>query len=76
MDTSGSPRRQDTMGGAPAQTRSERVLEKPNETPISKGHTSRSGKSRMEHQFELKANVPLTPYDSPLLGSYTLVTDI
>ncbi|GKD43898.1 hypothetical protein Tco_1268543, partial [Tanacetum coccineum] len=27
MDTGGSPRRQDTIGGAPAQTRSERVLE-------------------------------------------------
>ncbi|GJW07722.1 hypothetical protein Tco_1570145 [Tanacetum coccineum] len=46
---SGSPRPQDTMGGAPAQTRSERVLEKPNEPPLSEGHTSRSGEGRMEH---------------------------
>ncbi|GJR64185.1 hypothetical protein Tco_0010250 [Tanacetum coccineum] len=53
MDTGGSPRRQDTMGGAPAQTRSERVLEKPNEPPLSEGHTSGSGEGRMEHQFEI-----------------------
>ncbi|GKE40534.1 hypothetical protein Tco_1463939, partial [Tanacetum coccineum] len=32
------------------------------------GHTFGSGKGRMEHQFELTANVPLTPHDSPLLG--------
>ncbi|GJX27412.1 hypothetical protein Tco_0233708 [Tanacetum coccineum] len=31
------------MGGAPAQTRSERVLEKPNEPPLSEGSTSRGG---------------------------------
>ncbi|GJX82212.1 hypothetical protein Tco_0331693 [Tanacetum coccineum] len=71
MDTSGSPRRQDTMGGAPTQTRSERVLEKPNEPPLSEGHTSGSGEGRMEHQFELMANVPITPHDSPLPGGYT-----
>ncbi|GJS26409.1 hypothetical protein Tco_0487029 [Tanacetum coccineum] len=57
-------------GGASAQTRSERVLKKPNEPPLSEGHTSGSGKGRMEHQFELTANVPLTPHDSPLLGGY------
>ncbi|GJS95721.1 hypothetical protein Tco_0802689 [Tanacetum coccineum] len=33
MDICGSPRRQDTIRGAPAHTRSERVLEKPNEPP-------------------------------------------
>ncbi|GJT50102.1 hypothetical protein Tco_0976259, partial [Tanacetum coccineum] len=44
-------------GGTPAQTRSERVLEKPNEPPLSEGNTSRSGKDRMEHQFELTGNV-------------------
>ncbi|GKF17028.1 hypothetical protein Tco_0061946, partial [Tanacetum coccineum] len=54
MDTGGSPRRQETMGGTPAQTRSERVLEKPNEPPLSEGHTSGSGKGMMEHQFELR----------------------
>ncbi|GJT45828.1 putative ribonuclease H-like domain-containing protein [Tanacetum coccineum] len=31
----------------------------------------RSGEGRMEHQFELMANVPITPHDSPLLGGYT-----
>ncbi|GKD36862.1 putative ribonuclease H-like domain-containing protein [Tanacetum coccineum] len=75
MDTCGNPRRQDTMGGAPDQTRSESVLKKPNEPPISEGHTSGSGKGRMEHQFELMANVPLTPYDSPLPGGYTPRSD-
>ncbi|GJT72396.1 putative ribonuclease H-like domain-containing protein [Tanacetum coccineum] len=35
------------------------------------GHTSRSGEDRMEHQFELTATVPITPYDSPLPGGYT-----
>ncbi|GJX52975.1 retrovirus-related pol polyprotein from transposon TNT 1-94 [Tanacetum coccineum] len=62
-------------GGAPAQTRSERVLEKPNEPPLSEGHTSGSGEGRMEHQFELTANVPITPHDSPLLGGYTPGSD-
>ncbi|GJT62750.1 putative ribonuclease H-like domain-containing protein [Tanacetum coccineum] len=61
--------------GTPAQTRSKRVLEKPNELPLSEGHTSGSGKGRMEHQFELTANVPLTPHDSPLLGGYTPGSD-
>ncbi|GKA64799.1 putative ribonuclease H-like domain-containing protein, partial [Tanacetum coccineum] len=62
-------------GGAPAQTRSERVLEKPNEPPLSEGHTSGSGEGRMEHQFELTANVPITPHDSPLPGGYTPGSD-
>ncbi|GJX35980.1 hypothetical protein Tco_0247537, partial [Tanacetum coccineum] len=44
MDTGGSPRHQETMGGTPAQTRSERVLEKPNEPPLSEGHTSGSAR--------------------------------
>ncbi|GKB06749.1 hypothetical protein Tco_0834982, partial [Tanacetum coccineum] len=46
-----------TPWGAPAQTRSERVLEHPIEPPLSEGHTSGSGEGRMEHQFELMANV-------------------
>ncbi|GJU46928.1 hypothetical protein Tco_1204194 [Tanacetum coccineum] len=62
-------------GGTPAQTRSERVLKKPNEPPLSEGHTSGSGKGRMEHQFELTANVPITPHDSPLPGGYTPGSD-
>ncbi|GJQ93278.1 putative ribonuclease H-like domain-containing protein [Tanacetum coccineum] len=61
--------------GAPAQNRSERVLEKPNEPPFSEGHTSRSGEGRMEHQFELTANVPIIPHDSPLPGGYTSGSD-
>ncbi|GKA36417.1 hypothetical protein Tco_0722908 [Tanacetum coccineum] len=32
------------------------------------GHTSGSGEGKMEHQFELMANVPITPHDSPLPG--------
>ncbi|GJU22827.1 hypothetical protein Tco_1156169 [Tanacetum coccineum] len=54
---SGSPRRQETMGGAPAQTRSERVLKQPNEPPLLEGHTSRSGEGSMEHTFELMDTV-------------------
>ncbi|GJX22069.1 ribonuclease H-like domain-containing protein [Tanacetum coccineum] len=55
--------------------RSERVLEKPNKPPLSEGNTSGSGEGRMEHQFELMANVPITPYDSPLLRVHTLFMD-
>ncbi|GJU82694.1 hypothetical protein Tco_1285059 [Tanacetum coccineum] len=44
-------------GGSPAHTRSERVLEKPNEPPLLEGHTSGSGEGMMEHKFELTANV-------------------
>ncbi|GJR31461.1 putative ribonuclease H-like domain-containing protein [Tanacetum coccineum] len=62
-------------GSTPSQTRSERVLQKPNEPPLSKGYTSRSRKGRMEHQFELMANIPITPYDSPLPGGYTPGSD-
>ncbi|GJT75250.1 hypothetical protein Tco_1041975 [Tanacetum coccineum] len=53
-------------GGAPAQTRSERVLEQPIEPPLLEGHTYGSREGRMEHQFDLMANVPITPHDSPL----------
>ncbi|GJY78290.1 hypothetical protein Tco_0484091 [Tanacetum coccineum] len=75
IDTGGSPRRQETMGGTPAQTRSERVLEQPNEPPLSEGHTSGSGEGRMEQTFELTDNVPSTPHDSPLTGGYTPGSD-
>ncbi|GJR72417.1 putative ribonuclease H-like domain-containing protein [Tanacetum coccineum] len=67
-----------TSGGCSiffAQTRSERVLEKPNEPPLSEGYTSGSRKGRMEHQFELMANVPIIPHDSPLPGGYTPGSD-
>ncbi|GKD57947.1 hypothetical protein Tco_1291334 [Tanacetum coccineum] len=49
MNTSGSPRRQETMGGALAQTRSERVLGKPNKPPLPEGYTSGSEEGSMEH---------------------------
>nr|GEX36759.1 hypothetical protein [Tanacetum cinerariifolium] len=62
-------------GGTPAQTRSERVLEKPNEPPLSEGHTSGSGEGKMEHTFELMVTVPPTPYDSPLTRGYTPGSD-
>ncbi|GKB37462.1 putative ribonuclease H-like domain-containing protein [Tanacetum coccineum] len=75
IDTGGSPRRQETMGGTPAQTRSKRVLEKPNEPPLSEGHTSGSGEGSMEHTFELMDTVPPTPHDSPLTGGYTPGSD-
>ncbi|GKE42151.1 hypothetical protein Tco_1469435, partial [Tanacetum coccineum] len=62
-------------GGTPAQTMSKRVLENPNEPPLSKGHTSGSRKGRMEQTFELTDNVPSTPHDSPLPGGYTPGSD-
>ncbi|GJW33829.1 hypothetical protein Tco_0053861 [Tanacetum coccineum] len=68
MDTGGSPRSQETIGGDLAQTRSERVLEKPNEPPLSEGHTSGSGEGSMEHTFEMMDTVIPTPHDSPLSG--------
>nr|GEV90049.1 hypothetical protein [Tanacetum cinerariifolium] len=75
MDTDGSPRRQETMGGTLAQTRSERVLEQPNEPPLSEGHTSGSGEGRMEYTFKLTDTVSPTPHDSPLTGGYTPGSD-
>ncbi|GJV00156.1 hypothetical protein Tco_1329426 [Tanacetum coccineum] len=62
-------------GGTPAQTRSERVLEQPNEPPLLEGHTSGSGEGSMEQTFELTDNVPPTPHDSPLTGGYTPGSD-
>ncbi|GJS22024.1 hypothetical protein Tco_0450656 [Tanacetum coccineum] len=76
MDTGGSPRRQETMrGGALAHTRSERVLEKLNEQPLPKGHTSGGREGNMEHTFELMDTVPPTPHDSHLTGGYTPGSD-
>nr|GEW68608.1 hypothetical protein [Tanacetum cinerariifolium] len=56
--------------GTPTQSRSERVLEQPNEPPLSKGQTSRSGEGRTEHTVELTDFAPHIPHDSPLLGGY------
>ncbi|GKE90968.1 hypothetical protein Tco_1572063, partial [Tanacetum coccineum] len=75
MDTGGSPRHQEMIGGAPAQTRSERVLKQPNEPPLPEGHTSGSREGRMEQTFELMDIVPATPHDSPLPGGYTSGSD-
>nr|GEW54500.1 hypothetical protein [Tanacetum cinerariifolium] len=66
----GNPRRQETIGGTPAQTRSESMLKQPNEPPLLEGHTSRSKEGRMEHTFELTDTVPPTRPDSPLTGGY------
>ncbi|GJZ24976.1 hypothetical protein Tco_0562435 [Tanacetum coccineum] len=68
----GAPR---NHGGALAQTRSERVLEKSNEPPLPEGHTSRSAEGSMEYTFELMDTIPPTPYDSPLSGGYTPRSD-
>ncbi|GKC14376.1 hypothetical protein Tco_1011158 [Tanacetum coccineum] len=46
-----------TQTKAMTNTRSERVLGQPIKPPLSEGHTSGSGESMMEHQFELMANV-------------------
>ncbi|GJX15524.1 putative ribonuclease H-like domain-containing protein [Tanacetum coccineum] len=75
MDTCGSPRRQETIRGALAQTRFERVLKNPNKPPLPEGHTSGSGEGSMEHTIELMYTVPPTPYDSPLTGGYTPRSD-
>ncbi|GKE87177.1 hypothetical protein Tco_1564652 [Tanacetum coccineum] len=56
-------------------TMSERVLEKPNEPPLSEVNTSRSGEGSMEHTFELMDTVPPTPHDSPLTRGYTPGSD-
>ncbi|GJW70905.1 hypothetical protein Tco_0127822 [Tanacetum coccineum] len=45
---------------------SERVLEQLIESPLLEGHTYGSREGMMEHQFDLMANVPITPHDSPL----------
>ncbi|GJZ37890.1 ribonuclease H-like domain-containing protein [Tanacetum coccineum] len=67
MDTGGSPRRQDTMGGAPAQTRSERVLEKPTIHLLIMVTHLEVGRA-VWNNVELMDNVLPTLYDSPLSG--------
>ncbi|GJU71908.1 hypothetical protein Tco_1263313 [Tanacetum coccineum] len=60
------------VGGVIAHTtRSERVLENPNEPPLLEGHTYGSGEGRMEHTFELMKTVPHIPHDLPLSGAKT-----
>nr|GEV37054.1 hypothetical protein [Tanacetum cinerariifolium] len=74
IDTGGRPRRQETMRDTSAQTRSERVLVKPNESPLTKGHTLRSREGRLEENIELMNTVP-TPHDLPLTRGYTPGSD-
>nr|GEX15688.1 ribonuclease H-like domain-containing protein [Tanacetum cinerariifolium] len=74
IDTGGRPRRQETMRSTYAQTRSERVLEQPNEPPLTEGHTYGSGEGRLEENIKLTDTVP-TPHDSPLTGGYTHGSD-
>nr|GEV53115.1 hypothetical protein [Tanacetum cinerariifolium] len=74
IDTGGSPRRQETIGGTSAQTRSERVLEQPNEQPLTEGHTYGSGEGRLEENITLTNTVP-TPHDLALTGGYTPGSD-
>nr|GEW95135.1 hypothetical protein [Tanacetum cinerariifolium] len=74
IDTSGRPRRQETMGGTSAQTRSKRVLEQPNEPPLTEGYTSGSREGRLKENIELTDTVP-TPFDLPLRGDYTPGSD-
>ncbi|GJU90882.1 hypothetical protein Tco_1303305 [Tanacetum coccineum] len=70
-----SPKCQETIRGAPAQTRSARVFDKPNEPPLLEGHISGSGEGSMEHTFKLMDTIPPTPHDSPLLGGNTPGSD-
>ncbi|GKB49918.1 putative ribonuclease H-like domain-containing protein [Tanacetum coccineum] len=70
MDTSGSLKHQETMRGAPAHTRSGRVLKQPNEPPLLEGHTSRSREGMMAHTFEFIDIAPPTLHDSPFSGGY------
>nr|GEY10481.1 hypothetical protein [Tanacetum cinerariifolium] len=58
IDTSGRPRSQETIGGTSAQTRSERVLEQPNKSPLTEGHTSGSREGRLEENIKLTDIVP------------------
>nr|GEX41857.1 hypothetical protein [Tanacetum cinerariifolium] len=74
IDTGSSPRRQETIGGTSALTRSERVLEQPNEQPLTEGHTYGSGEGRLEENITLTNTVP-TPHDLAFTGGYTPGSD-
>ncbi|GJY98808.1 hypothetical protein Tco_0516238 [Tanacetum coccineum] len=54
---------------------SKRVLEKPNEPPLSEGHTSVSEEGSIEHTFKLMDTVLPTPHNSPLSGGNTPGSD-
>nr|GEU84217.1 hypothetical protein [Tanacetum cinerariifolium] len=74
IDTGGSSRHQETIGGTSAQTRPGRVLEQPNEPPLTKGHTSGSKEGRLEENIKLMETIP-TPHDLPLTRGYTTGSD-
>ncbi|GKC71158.1 hypothetical protein Tco_1117041 [Tanacetum coccineum] len=62
----GSPKCQETIGGAMAQVRPEGAPIMSSDPPLSPVNTCGSGKDRMEQTFELTDNVPPTPNASPL----------
>nr|GEW16963.1 hypothetical protein [Tanacetum cinerariifolium] len=66
-DTGGNPRCQETIGGTFSQPKSERVLEQPNEPPLTEGHTYESREVRLEVNIKLTYTVPTT-HDTPLTG--------
>nr|GEU68674.1 uncharacterized mitochondrial protein AtMg00810-like [Tanacetum cinerariifolium] len=70
------PKRQETMGGAMAQIRSEGVLIQSIDPLLSTGYTVRRGEEKMEHDIELTDPMPQTPYDSPLSGDKDADTEM
>nr|GEW89698.1 ribonuclease H-like domain-containing protein [Tanacetum cinerariifolium] len=54
IDTGGRPRRQETMRGTFAQTRSERVLEQPNEPPLPEEETEEEAGSQGDSDQEVE----------------------
>nr|GEU45248.1 putative ribonuclease H-like domain-containing protein [Tanacetum cinerariifolium] len=73
--SSSGPGRQETIGGAKAQVRSEGALIQSSDPPLSTGYIVRSGEDRMEHELKLTDPVPQPPYDLPLLGGHTPGSD-
>nr|GEV05353.1 ribonuclease H-like domain-containing protein [Tanacetum cinerariifolium] len=59
MDTYGSPKRQESMIGTSAQTRSERVLEQPYDSPLTRGYTpgSDEGRLKLEELIDLSTTM-------------------
>nr|GFA79420.1 hypothetical protein [Tanacetum cinerariifolium] len=74
IDIGGRPRRQETMGGTSTQTRSDRVLEQPNEPPLTKGHTYGSREGRLEENIK-QMDIVSTPHDLPCTRGYTPGSD-
>nr|GEW08066.1 hypothetical protein [Tanacetum cinerariifolium] len=68
------PGRQETMGGAMDQIRSEGALIQSIEPSISTGYTVGSGEDMMEHDIELTDHVP-PPHDSPFSRGHTPGSD-